>query len=44
VVVDTSRRPVSHVVDDVVAWLAAATAAAAPGSPDLPHHRQEDDA
>lgn len=44
VVVDTSRRPVSHVVDDVVAWLAAATAAAAAGSPDLPHHRQEDDA
>ena len=43
-VVDTSRRPVSHVVDDVVAWLAAATAAAAAGSPDLPHHRQEDDA
>jgi len=40
-VVDTSRRPVSHVVDDVVAWLAAAGAA---GSPDLPHHRQEDDA
>jgi len=43
-VVDTSRRPVSHVVDDVVAWLAAGAVAAAAGSPDLPHHRQEDDA
>jgi len=38
-VVDTSRRPVSVVVDDVVAWLAAGTAA-----PTEPHHRQEDDA
>jgi shikimate kinase len=50
-VVDTSRRPVSHVVDDVVAWLGTSSEAPGPRSTSStarpPHpdtrHREADD-
>ena len=43
-VVDTSRRPVSHVVDDVVAWLSTRAPEAAPVPvPTDRRHREADD-